>query len=51
VALGEKCGAGRVVLFHHDPSRTDDEIDAVVARFAGAGVPVEAAVQGRVLTA
>jgi len=49
VALGEKAGAGRVVLFHHDPSRTDDEVDAIVAGFAGAGVPVEAAAQGRTI--
>jgi ribonuclease BN (tRNA processing enzyme) len=46
VALGEAAGAGRVVLFHHDPARTDDEVDAIEARFAGAPIPVHAAVQG-----
>ncbi len=49
VALGHKAGAGRVVLFHHDPYRTDDEIDAIVARFTTAGIPVHAAVEGTVL--
>jgi phosphoribosyl 1,2-cyclic phosphodiesterase len=46
VALGEKAGARTVVLFHHDPSRTDDEVDAIVARFADAPVRVIAAVEG-----
>ena len=50
VALGEKAGARHVVLFHHDPARTDDEVDAIVARFAGAGVGVTAAVEGAILT-
>ena len=48
VALGQAAGARRVVLFHHDPARTDDEVDAIVARFADATVPVEAAVEGSV---
>ncbi len=46
VALGIAAGARRVVLFHHDPGRTDDEVDAIVARFADAPVPVAAAVEG-----
>jgi phosphoribosyl 1,2-cyclic phosphodiesterase len=29
--LGCDCHAGRLVLFHHDPSRTDDELDAILA--------------------
>jgi len=49
VALGEEAGAGRVVLFHHDPWRTDDEVDEIVARFVGGPIPVEAAVEGAVL--
>lgn len=49
VALGEAAGAGCVVLFHHDPARTDDEVDAIVARFADASLPVHAAVEGAVL--
>ena len=31
-ALGVQAGAVRVVLFHHDPDRTDDQLDAIVAR-------------------
>lgn len=48
VALGLRAGVGHVVLFHHDPDRTDGEIDAIVARFAEAGVGVSAAVEGTV---
>ena len=46
VALAVAAGVGRVVLFHHDPWRTDDEVDAIVTRFAEAPVPVQAAVEG-----
>jgi phosphoribosyl 1,2-cyclic phosphodiesterase len=46
VALGVAAGARRVLLFHHDPWRTDDEVDDVVARFAEAPLPVSAAVEG-----
>lgn len=49
VALGLQAGAGHVVLFHHDPARTDDEIDAIAARFADGPIPVTAAVEGAVL--
>ena len=37
-----------MVLFHHDPSRTDDQLDGIEAGQSRAGVPVEAARQGRV---
>lgn len=46
VRLGELSGAGAILLFHHDPSRTDDEVDAIVASFAGASVSVTAAAEG-----
>lgn len=50
VALGEAAGARRVMLFHHDPARTDDEVDAIAARFAdAAALPVSAAAEGSVL--
>jgi len=49
VRLAELAGARSVLLFHHDPTRTDDDLDAIVARFAGASVPVTAAVEGSVL--
>jgi phosphoribosyl 1,2-cyclic phosphodiesterase len=47
VALGDAAGARRVLLFHHDPARTDDEVDAIAARFPGA--PVHPAAEGAVL--
>ena len=48
VGLASRAGARRLVLFHHDPPRTDDAIDAIVASYAGAPFPVEGAVQGAV---
>jgi phosphoribosyl 1,2-cyclic phosphodiesterase len=33
VGLGRAAGARRVVLFHHKPERTDDDLDATAARF------------------
>lgn len=49
VGLAEAAGARSVLLFHHDPPRTDAEIDALVARYGGAGVPVAAARQDTVI--
>jgi ribonuclease BN (tRNA processing enzyme) len=49
VGLGEAAGVGRVLLHHHDPPRIDDAVDAIVASFAGAAVPVAAAAEGLVL--
>ncbi len=49
VGLGRKAGVGRVLLFHHDPARTDDELDAIVARFASSAMPVLAAIEGTVI--
>jgi hypothetical protein len=47
--LAEAAGARSVLLFHHDPSRTDDELDALVGRFAESPLPVTAAREGDVL--
>lgn len=48
VRLAQAAGARRLVLFHHDPARTDAELDAIVATCqAGCDIPVEAAAQGR----
>lgn len=33
VGLGRAAGARHVVLFHHKPDRTDDDLDALAARF------------------
>ena len=49
VALGERAGARRVALFHHDPARTDDEVDALTAGVSSKAVDVFAAVQGETL--
>jgi len=50
VALGERAGARRVALYHHDPARTDDEVDAVARTVAdGASVDVFPAAQGQIL--
>lgn len=46
VRLGELARAKAVLLFHHDPTRTDDDLDAIVAGFADAPIPVTAAAEG-----
>ena len=46
VELARRAEAKRLMLFHHDPPRTDDQLDAIVASLADAGVPVSAAAEG-----
>ncbi len=46
VCLAKAAGAKRLVLFHHDPPRTDEQIDEIVASYADVGFPVEAAFEG-----
>jgi phosphoribosyl 1,2-cyclic phosphodiesterase len=46
VGLAERATVGRVLLFHHDPNRTDHGVDALVAACAGAAVDVDAAREG-----
>lgn len=46
VGLAEAAGAGRVVLFHHDPRRTDDELDQIARSLASAPVPATIAREG-----
>jgi phosphoribosyl 1,2-cyclic phosphodiesterase len=50
VGLGREAGARKVLLFHHDPPRTDDELDAIVAAWRDAPVAVEAATEGAVIS-
>ncbi len=50
VGLAGQAGAGRVVLFHHRPDRTDNDLDKLAGRLAGAPVPVTVAAEGAVLT-
>ncbi|MDQ3570823.1 MAG: MBL fold metallo-hydrolase [Actinomycetota bacterium] len=45
VGLAREAGARRLLLFHHDPPRTDDALDAIVASHQDGPVPVEAAVE------
>ncbi|MBA2624692.1 MAG: hypothetical protein H0U89_03700 [Acidimicrobiia bacterium] len=49
VGLAEAAGARSVLLFHHDPNRTDDQLDELAARFSSASIPVTAAVEGATL--
>ena len=48
VDLGRRCGAD-VLLYHHDPSRTDDALDEILAGFADHVPSVRAAYEGMVL--
>jgi len=50
VALAERCAVGRLVLFHHDPWRTDDAVAAIVRRFSDGPLAVVAAVEGDTIT-
>jgi ribonuclease BN (tRNA processing enzyme) len=51
VDLADRCGVGRLVLTHHAPARTDDELDALAAALPRTpqGRPVSFARQGDVL--
>ncbi len=49
VGLAEQAGVRRLVLFHHDPRRTDDQVDALVAGCQGRRVEVVAAAEGMTL--
>ncbi len=46
VGLAEAAGAGRLVLFHHDPRRTDDELDDIAQSLESAPIPVTIAREG-----
>lgn len=49
VGLAEAAGVKRLLLYHHDPARTDEQIDAMVASHRDHVIPVEAAAEGTVL--
>jgi hypothetical protein len=49
VGLRERAGAKRVMLAHHKPDRTDEELDALALRFAGEGAGVTIAAEGEIL--
>jgi phosphoribosyl 1,2-cyclic phosphodiesterase len=48
VTLARRCRVPRVLLFHHDPARTDDEVREIAASLqqSGDGPMVEAATEG-----
>ena len=48
VSLARRAGSGRVLLAHHKPDRTDDELDALAARFR-ADPRVAVAAEGQVI--
>lgn len=45
IALAVRAGAGRLVLTHHAPDRTDDQLDALAGTLAAAPLPVTLAVE------
>jgi phosphoribosyl 1,2-cyclic phosphodiesterase len=49
VALGREAGVRAVILFHHAPTRTDDEVDAIEHSVQEPGLRVIAAFEGLVL--
>jgi phosphoribosyl 1,2-cyclic phosphodiesterase len=50
VSLAQRCGAGRLVLFHHDPWRTDDQVAAMAAELSSrSSVPVEIGTESLVI--
>jgi phosphoribosyl 1,2-cyclic phosphodiesterase len=49
IELACRAGARQVVLFHHQPDRTDDELDHIAHRFAAAPIPVKVATEELVI--
>jgi phosphoribosyl 1,2-cyclic phosphodiesterase len=49
VALAVEAGARRLVLFHHSPARTDDQVDTLARSLGDAALPVTVASEGLAL--
>jgi phosphoribosyl 1,2-cyclic phosphodiesterase len=49
VDLGRRAGARRVLLAHHKPDRTDDQLDLLAGRFAASRTPVTVAAEGAIV--
>ncbi|TMK83247.1 MAG: hypothetical protein E6G46_03800 [Actinobacteria bacterium] len=49
IGLGRKAGAKAVMLYHHDPDRTDDDLDRIVTSLNGTKPTVYAAAEGSVI--
>jgi len=50
VALARRARVERLLLFHHDPARTDDQLDAIVDAWCDSEISVSAAAEGTVIT-
>jgi ribonuclease BN (tRNA processing enzyme) len=50
VGLAARAGARQVMLFHHAPQRTDDELDELGRRLAGSRAPVIVAAEQGILS-
>ncbi|MEM8663943.1 MAG: MBL fold metallo-hydrolase [Pseudomonadota bacterium] len=50
MALAKRAGVGHTILFHHDPRRTDDEIDTLAAELKASGAPASYARQDETIT-
>lgn len=47
VHLAERAGVGGLLMFHHDPGRSDDQLDALVDDMRSlTAIPVDAAIEG-----
>ncbi len=49
IGLAERAGASRLLLFHHDPARTDDALDELLALHRLRFPALDAAVEGTVI--
>jgi phosphoribosyl 1,2-cyclic phosphodiesterase len=49
IGLGRRAGARRVLLTHHQPDRTDRELDQLAARVAGGTPGVAVAAEGEII--
>jgi ribonuclease BN (tRNA processing enzyme) len=49
VGLAEACGAKKLLLFHHDPLRTDEELDRIGDTLMSPGFAIEVAREGTVI--
>lgn len=49
VEVARAAGAGRLILFHHDPARTDDALDEIVQEARGEFADLDAAREGMTL--
>lgn len=51
MSLGKACNVGRLLLFHHDPSRTDDQAEAIFGALPiPDGLRVDLAIEGTVIS-